>query len=89
MEPFVARYPALQLEDELPLDGGGDVMWGRTYTRRHRARDVRQAAERAARTEESRDQFNGERMTRAEESRDQSSGERKESRREGHDQIGG
>jgi hypothetical protein len=61
-------------------------MWGRTYTRHHRARDVRRAAERA---EESHDQFSGERMTRAEESRDQSNGERKESRREGHDQIGG
>ena len=55
MEPFFARYPALQLEDELPLDGGGDVMWGRTYSRRRRARDARRAAERTARTEESRD----------------------------------
>jgi hypothetical protein len=51
IEPFIAKYPAFQLEDELLLDGGGDVMWGRTYTRRHRARDVRRAAERAARAE--------------------------------------
>jgi len=27
------------------------VMWGRTYSRRRRARDVRRASERAARTE--------------------------------------
>ena len=42
-----AKYPALQLEDELSLEGGGDVMWGKTYTRRRRARDVRREAERA------------------------------------------
>jgi hypothetical protein len=47
-ELFIAKHPGLQLEDELPLDGGGDVMWGRTYTRRRRTRDVRRAAERAA-----------------------------------------
>jgi hypothetical protein len=41
-------YPTFQLEDELALDGAGDVMVGRTYTRRHRARDVRRAQERAA-----------------------------------------
>jgi len=40
-------YPAFQLEDELDLEGGRDVMWGRTYTRRRRARDVRRAEERA------------------------------------------
>jgi hypothetical protein len=73
--------------------GKAPVMWGRTYTRRHRARDVRRAAERAARTEESRDQFSGARMTRAEESRDQASGEcmtrAEESHQEGHGQISG
>ena len=49
VEPFVAKYPAFQLEDELLLEGGRDVMWGRMYTRRRRARDVRKAAEQAAR----------------------------------------
>jgi hypothetical protein len=46
-EPFIAKYPDLQLEDELPFEGGRDVMVGRTYFRRRRARDVRRAAERA------------------------------------------
>lgn len=47
-DPLVAKYLGLQLEDELPLNGGRDVMCGKTYTRRRRARDVRRAAERAA-----------------------------------------
>jgi hypothetical protein len=51
VEPFCTKHPAFQLEDELNLEEGRDVMWGRTYSRRHRARDVRRAAERAARTE--------------------------------------
>jgi hypothetical protein len=46
-EPFIAKYPELQLEDELPFEGGRDVMVGRTYFRRRRARDVCRAAERA------------------------------------------
>jgi hypothetical protein len=45
---FHAKYPAFQLEDELILGGEGDVMFGHTYTRRRRARDVRRAQERAA-----------------------------------------
>jgi hypothetical protein len=28
---FKERYPSFQLEDELFQNGGGDVMWGRTY----------------------------------------------------------
>jgi len=44
---FRAKYPAFQLEDELILGGEGDVMFGRKYTRRRRARDVRRARERA------------------------------------------
>jgi hypothetical protein len=48
VETFRTKYPAFQLEDELSLDGRGDVMWGHTYHRRRRARDVRRAAERAA-----------------------------------------
>ena len=47
LDTFRATYPAFQLEDELDLEGGREVMWGRTYTRRRRARDVRRAEERA------------------------------------------
>ena len=47
-EPFATKYPGLQLEDELPLNGGRDVMCGKTYTRRRRAHDVRRATECAA-----------------------------------------
>jgi hypothetical protein len=44
VEPFCAKYPAFQLEDELVLEGGGrDVMIGRTYSRRRRACDVERA----------------------------------------------
>jgi hypothetical protein len=49
LDDFKDRFPDFQLEDELDFDGGGDVMYGRTYGRRRRARDVRRAAERAAR----------------------------------------
>jgi hypothetical protein len=49
VESFSATYPTFQLEDELLFDGGRDVMVGRTYTRRRRARDVRRARERASR----------------------------------------
>lgn len=49
VDTFRASYPLFQLEDELPLEEGRDVMYGNTYTRRHRARDVRRAAERAGR----------------------------------------
>jgi len=47
VDVFRSKYPAFQLEDELSLEGGGDVMWGKTYTRRRRARDVGRAVERA------------------------------------------
>jgi hypothetical protein len=47
-DDFRARFPTFQLEDELVFDGGRDVMYGRTYARRRRARDVRRAADRAA-----------------------------------------
>jgi hypothetical protein len=49
LDDFRARFPSFQLEDELDFKAGRDVMYGRTYTRRRRARDVRRAAERAAR----------------------------------------
>ena len=48
LDDFRQQYPTFQLEDELDLEGGRDVMWGRTYTRQRRARDIRRAAERAA-----------------------------------------
>jgi len=48
VDAFRAKYPSFQLEDELSFDGGGDVMWGKVYTRRRRARDIRRAAVRAA-----------------------------------------
>jgi hypothetical protein len=50
VEPFCAKYSEFQLKDELLLDGGRDVMVGRTYSRRRRARDVRRDAERAKRS---------------------------------------
>jgi hypothetical protein len=46
-DTFRTRFPSFQLEDELSLDGEGDVMVRRTYVRRRRARDVRRALERA------------------------------------------
>jgi hypothetical protein len=49
LDDFRARFPSFQLEDELDFEAGRDVLYGRTYTRRRRARDVRRAAERAAR----------------------------------------
>ena len=45
VDSFVAKYPAFQLEDELVLEGGRDVMWGQAYERRRRARDIRRATE--------------------------------------------
>ena len=48
-DSFGARFPAFQLRDELVQEEGRDVMYGWTYTRRRRARDIRRAAERAQR----------------------------------------
>jgi hypothetical protein len=45
LDEFRSKYPDFQLEDELDLEGGRDVLWGRTYRRR---RDMRHATERAA-----------------------------------------
>jgi hypothetical protein len=36
LEQFKQKYPQFQLEDELLLEGGSDVMWGRSYSRRKR-----------------------------------------------------
>ena len=49
LEDLRSRFPAFQLEDELDFEAGRDVMCGRTYARRRRARDVRRAAERTGR----------------------------------------
>ena len=48
LESFRDKHPAFQLEDELLVEGGRDVMWGRSYSRKRRARDIRRATERAA-----------------------------------------
>jgi len=48
VDAFREQFPDFQLEDELDLEEGRDVMCGIPYTRRRRARDVRRAAERAA-----------------------------------------
>jgi hypothetical protein len=45
---FRDQFPQFQLEDELLLEEGRDVMWGRTYARQRRACDIRRKAERAA-----------------------------------------
>jgi len=36
LDSFQDRYPSFQLEDELLLEGGRDVMWGRHYSRQPR-----------------------------------------------------
>jgi hypothetical protein len=48
-DDFKASFPTFQLEDELAFEPGRDVMYGKSYSRRRRARDVRRASERAAR----------------------------------------
>jgi hypothetical protein len=44
LEQFKTRYPQFQLEDELLLKGGSDVMWGKTYSRRKRQKRGSQPA---------------------------------------------
>ncbi|KAI4330765.1 hypothetical protein MLD38_029019 [Melastoma candidum] len=44
VDVFLDKYPAFQLEDELLVEGGRDVMWGRAYTRQRRTRDIRRDA---------------------------------------------
>jgi transcriptional regulator GlxA family with amidase domain len=39
VDQFQQRYPDFQLEDKLFLEGGSDVMWGRTYGRRQRQKE--------------------------------------------------
>jgi len=51
-DTFRERFPTFQLKDELVQEEGRDVMYGNTYSRRRRARDVRRAAECAQRVED-------------------------------------
>jgi hypothetical protein len=51
-DTFRTRFLFFQLEDELTLNGEGNVMVGRTYVRRRRARDVRRALERVVAMQE-------------------------------------
>jgi hypothetical protein len=44
LEDFVEQFPDFQLEDELLLQGGRDVMWGLTYSRRKGTRRIRAAS---------------------------------------------
>ena len=47
MDAFIDKFPTFQLEDELLLEERRDVMYGHTYARRRRARDVRRAEQAA------------------------------------------
>ena len=47
MDTFTDKFPTFQLEDELLLEERRDVMYGHTYARRRRARDVRRAEQAA------------------------------------------
>jgi len=38
-DSFIERYPNFQLEDELLVEGGRDVIWGRHYSRRARVQE--------------------------------------------------
>lgn len=39
IDDFVQRYPKFQLEDDLLIEGGRDVMWGKRYSCKPRIRD--------------------------------------------------
>jgi hypothetical protein len=47
LEEFRRLYPAFQLEDELLIQGGRDVMWGLSYKRRQWAKPGCSAQEHA------------------------------------------
>jgi hypothetical protein len=47
LQQFKKRYPQFQLEDELLLKGGSDVMWGKYYSRRRKRRLAQPALEEA------------------------------------------
>jgi hypothetical protein len=48
VDSFQDRYPSFQLEDELLVEGGRDVIWGRHYSRRPRTRGAARAAPKGA-----------------------------------------
>jgi hypothetical protein len=48
LESFINCYPSFQLEDDLLVEGGRDVMWGCHYERRPEARDVARRARAAS-----------------------------------------
>jgi hypothetical protein len=52
VDNFIDRYPSFQLEDELLVEGGRDVMWGRQYQRRPRARDRARAVSKGPQTQQ-------------------------------------
>jgi hypothetical protein len=51
IDSFIERYPTFQLEDKLLVEGGRDVMWGRQYSRKPKARGASSSAPQAAQTE--------------------------------------
>jgi len=51
LDDFRVSYPEFQLGDKLGLEGVRDVMWGQSYVRRRRSRDMRRAEERAERAQ--------------------------------------
>jgi hypothetical protein len=44
LEEFCHLYPSFQLEDELILEGGRDVMWGLAYSLRKVGKTTKHAA---------------------------------------------
>jgi hypothetical protein len=51
IDSFIERNPTFQLEDKLLVEGGRDVMWGRQYSRKPKARGASSSAPQAAQTE--------------------------------------
>jgi hypothetical protein len=46
IDSFIERYPTFQLEDKLLVEGGRDVMWGRQYSHKPKARGASSSAPR-------------------------------------------
>jgi hypothetical protein len=43
LEEFKRRFPEFQLEDKLLFQEGRDVMYSKTYARRHRRQEIRES----------------------------------------------
>jgi hypothetical protein len=43
LEEFKRRFPEFQLEDKLLFHEGRDVMYSKTYARRHRRQEIRES----------------------------------------------